>query len=200
MEGKLERQEQRQAVRFKGKQTLGFPQLQLLSVSPPRSALYKIYMTHQKGHKSLFDCGTMPEKYISRHLFWRRSWETKWKYTRHVHTLSDAQILLRTTRCRQRRAMEKQSSATETHWLARRLHPVSLWSSGDVAPQCHLQSLWSKCIRIDGAFHQMLLWGTWFVYLMKPVSQWICVLAFGSGGRCWWQISLKQGHWINKSN
>ena len=42
--------------------------------------------------------------------------------------------------------------------------------------------------------------GTWFVYLMKPVSQQICVLAFAIGGRCWWQTSLKQGHGINKSH
>lgn len=41
-----------------------------------RSTLYKIYMTHQKGHKSLFDCGTVSEKYISRHLFWRKGWKT----------------------------------------------------------------------------------------------------------------------------
>ena len=42
--------------------------------------------------------------------------------------------------------------------------------------------------------------GTCFVYVMKPVSRWIWVLACRNSGRCWWQIYPKQGHWINKSH
>lgn len=65
-----------------------------------------------------------------------------------------------------------------------------VWRQEDKAPQCQPQFLWCKCIRIDGAFHQMLLWRTWFVYLMKNMSVWICVLELetvaGVGGRFSW--------------
>lgn len=66
-----DRQEQRQPVREKAKQTLGSAEKQLLSLTLLCYTLYKIYMTHQKGHKSLFDCGAMSEKYISCYIFWR---------------------------------------------------------------------------------------------------------------------------------
>lgn len=75
-------------VKVKGKQTFSFPRLQPLALTLLHSTLYEIYMTHQKGHKSLFDCGTIPEKYISRHLFCCWSWETEWKPAHaltHIH-------------------------------------------------------------------------------------------------------------------
>lgn len=90
------------------------------------------------------------------------------------------------------RRLRGRETHTTTH---RRTHtqPVftpCVWRQEDKAPQCQPQFLWSKCIRIDGAFHQMLLWRTWFVYLMKTMSVWICVLELetvaGVGGRFSW--------------
>lgn len=197
MEGKWDRQQQRQLVRVKGKQTLGFPELQLLSLTLLPFTRYKIYMTHQKGHKSLFDCGTLPEKYISRHLPPGQEAEGEnWKHAQ-CKAVSHTCVC---KHCVQEGTTQRSSHRQNTQASIYPASPGASVEQWDVAPPCHFQSLWSKCIRIDGAFHQMLLWGTWFVYLMKPVSQQICVLAVGNSGRCWWQISLKQGHWINKSN
>lgn len=128
---------------FKGKQTLGFPELQLLFCVSPLSTLYKIYMTHQKGHKSLFDFGTRPEKYISCHLFLPEKLGDKMKiHSVQFCTVSSwkfANNMVQTKAKKPEKIVRGRGNGdTVVHIQASPCASVKQW---DVAPQCHLQLL-----------------------------------------------------------
>lgn len=86
------------------------------------SHLYEIYMMHQKSHKSLFDCGTEAEKYISQFF----GGETESKHTQeqsdiYTHSCSHTHRLTCT------HALTHARTSTHTHTPC--LHPVRLESS-----------------------------------------------------------------------